>query len=81
MTTIDRRRAPLDQLLTYKQLAEWLNDSVRHLRRPVQERRFPNGEDVQACDGSSESGVGWRVAAGRARHERRTPLNNEVEFP
>lgn len=28
-------------LLDYGQLAEWLNDSVRHLRRLVDENRIP----------------------------------------
>lgn len=28
-------------LLDYEQLAEWLNDSVRHLRRLVDENRIP----------------------------------------
>jgi excisionase family DNA binding protein len=28
-------------LLDYAQLAEWLNDSVRHLRRLVNEERIP----------------------------------------
>jgi excisionase family DNA binding protein len=41
VTTIDRNSTPPEQLLTYKQLAEWLNDSVRHLRRLVHEQRLP----------------------------------------
>jgi excisionase family DNA binding protein len=40
-TTISRHHTPPDQLLTYKQLAEWLNDTVRHLRRLVLERKIP----------------------------------------
>lgn len=29
------------QLLDYQELSSWLNDSVRHLRRLVNERRIP----------------------------------------
>jgi excisionase family DNA binding protein len=28
-------------LLDYRQLAEWLNDSIRHVRRLVEEDRIP----------------------------------------
>ena len=31
----------VSRLLTYEELAEWLNDSVRHLRRLVDEDRIP----------------------------------------
>ena len=34
----DRAAVPL---LTYEQLAGWLNDSIRHLRRLVDEQRIP----------------------------------------
>ena len=30
-----------EPLLTYQQLAQWLNDSVRHIRRLVLEDRIP----------------------------------------
>jgi excisionase family DNA binding protein len=36
-----RRGTPAVPLLDYQQLAEWLNDSVRHLRRLVDEGRIP----------------------------------------
>jgi excisionase family DNA binding protein len=29
------------KLLDYEELADWLNDSIRHLRRLVQEGRIP----------------------------------------
>jgi excisionase family DNA binding protein len=29
------------KLLDYQELADWLNDSIRHLRRLVQEGRIP----------------------------------------
>ena len=33
--------APTGRLLDYDELALWLNDSVRHLRRLVHENRIP----------------------------------------
>jgi excisionase family DNA binding protein len=40
MTSIEKFR-PVDPLLTYEQLADWLNDSIRHLRRLVHEDKIP----------------------------------------
>ncbi len=40
MATNNHDRPPVP-LLTYQQLAGWLNDSVRHLRRLVVEPRIP----------------------------------------
>ena len=42
MTAVDgtKTREP-SQLLDYQELSTWLNDSVRHLRRLVHERRIP----------------------------------------
>jgi excisionase family DNA binding protein len=37
----DPPKASSVRLLTYDELADWLNDSVRHLRRLVDERRIP----------------------------------------
>lgn len=42
MSTIAQPTAPApNQLLDYQELSIWLNDSVRHLRRLVNERRIP----------------------------------------
>jgi excisionase family DNA binding protein len=35
------RRTTPSSLLTYQELAVWLNDSVRHLRRLVDEKQIP----------------------------------------
>lgn len=42
--TINSHDRPPAPLLTYQQLAGWLNDSVRHLRRLVDEQRIPYHE-------------------------------------
>jgi excisionase family DNA binding protein len=41
MTTIEKSRGVPDRLLTYEQLANSLNDSIRHLRRLVNEDKIP----------------------------------------
>ena len=42
MTTVQRSASASSvKLLDYEELADWLNDSVRHLRRLVQEDRIP----------------------------------------
>ena len=41
MTRARRLGRPTSSLLTYEELAEWLNDTVRHLRRLVDEDRIP----------------------------------------
>jgi excisionase family DNA binding protein len=38
----DHAAVPAPALLDYQQLAAWLNDSVRHLRRLVSEERIPH---------------------------------------
>ena len=35
------------KLLDYQELSTWLNDSVRHLRRLVNERRIPSSRFAQ----------------------------------
>jgi excisionase family DNA binding protein len=39
--TVGNHDRPSAPLLTYQELAGWLNDSVRHLRRLVCEQRIP----------------------------------------
>jgi excisionase family DNA binding protein len=41
VTLIPRQHAAESALLDYEELATWLKDSVRHLRRLVQEDRIP----------------------------------------
>jgi len=44
MSVAEVRRSPPEAgpaLLDYRQLAEWLNDTIRHVRRLVEEDRIP----------------------------------------
>lgn len=41
MNAIDHPRSQPTKLLDYQQLSDWLNDSVRHLRRLVAENKIP----------------------------------------
>jgi excisionase family DNA binding protein len=87
--TLDETTAPMHvaaqtspaALLTYQELAVWLNDSVRHLRRLVDEEQIPYLkigrfvrfdqreilEWLRANHRGSRPGLGSRLRTGRSR--------------
>jgi excisionase family DNA binding protein len=58
------------RLLTYGELADWLNDTVRHLRRLVDEKRIPYRKVGHFVRFDPREVLEWLDSNGRRRPSR-----------